>query len=155
MATPRVLMQDIKTPLTFHPGERWQYGASHTTAPVHYPDAPLTMSQAGLEWAGIAIERLTGVSLNEYMQTHIFKPLGLKNLNMIPTSEMKAKLAHMNYREASGQIVPCDHLYRQALVVETHEEKARLFNSGGIGLFAQPREYGRKSCFTADAPRFH
>ncbi|KAJ3496083.1 hypothetical protein NLG97_g2930 [Lecanicillium saksenae] len=98
-------------------------------------------SPIGVDWAGIAVERRTGVSLNEYMQTHIFKPLGLKNISMIPTSEMKANLAHMNYRDPSGKVIPRDHPYRQPLVVETAEEKAKLFNSGGGGLFAKPQEY--------------
>ncbi|KAJ6785523.1 hypothetical protein PWT90_03814 [Aphanocladium album] len=87
------------------------------------------LKEVGVDWAGIAVERLTRVSLNDYMQTHIFQPLGLENISMIPTPEMKTKLAHMNYRDPSGKVIPRDHLFRQPLVVETPEEKAKLFNS--------------------------
>ncbi|OAA70443.1 Beta-lactamase-type transpeptidase fold domain containing protein [Cordyceps fumosorosea ARSEF 2679] len=116
----------VNTPLIFHPGEGWEYGV-------------------GVDWAGIALERLTGVSLNVYMQTHICEPLGLESVNMIPTPSMKANLAYMNQRDAQGKVHPRNHFYRQPLVIETEEEKAQLFNSGGAGLFAKPQEYCRAS----------
>ncbi|EGX91563.1 Beta-lactamase-type transpeptidase fold domain containing protein [Cordyceps militaris CM01] len=117
-------VQDLKTPLIAHPGESWQYGTS-------------------IDWAGIALERLTGVTLNEYIQTNICKPLGLDSVNMIPTAEMKANLAHMSFRDPTGKIRPGNHFYRQPLVVSTPEEEANLFHSGGAGLFAKPQEYCR------------
>ncbi|KAM3551405.1 hypothetical protein ARSEF4850_007884 [Beauveria asiatica] len=117
-------IDDVKMPLLFQPGEGWQYGV-------------------GVDWAGIALQRFTGVSLDEYVQTHICKPLGLESVKFVLTPEMKAKVVHMHYRDPSGKLHPRDHLYRQALVVETEQEQAKLFNSGGAGLFAKPQEYCR------------
>ncbi|KGQ05251.1 hypothetical protein BBAD15_g9518 [Beauveria bassiana D1-5] len=121
-------IDDVKMPLLFQPGEGWQYGASHNTTD---------------SMSSIALERFTGVSLDEYIQTHICKPLGLGSVKFVLTPEMKAKVVHMHYRDPSGKLHPRDHLYRQALVVETKEEQAKLFNSGGAGLFAKPQEYCR------------
>ena len=45
-------------PLLFEPGQGWEYGS-------------------GQDWAGQAIEKLTGLSLEDYCQQHIFKPLGM------------------------------------------------------------------------------
>ncbi|KAL7623282.1 hypothetical protein AAE478_006963 [Parahypoxylon ruwenzoriense] len=113
-----------KMPLRFQPGEGWKYGV-------------------GIDWAGIVLERKTGTRLNDYIQENICKPLGLENVNMIPTQAMKEKLAYMNSREKDGNFIPRDHVYRRPLIVETPEEIAATFHSGGGGLFAKPQEYAR------------
>jgi hypothetical protein len=78
-------------------------------------------------------------------------------MNMIPTREMRTKLAYMHAREADGSLRPRDHLLRLPLVVDPDDEAevARVFNSGGAGMFAKPGEYARKflprqSVFDAD-----
>lgn len=118
-----------RMPLRFQPGEGWRYGV-------------------GIDWAGILLERTAGVTLNEYIQTNICAPLGLENVDMVPTKAMRERLAHMHQREKDGKLTPRDHLNRRALVVETPEEVAGLFHSGGAGLFAKPQEYTRRSSFS-------
>jgi CubicO group peptidase (beta-lactamase class C family) len=90
------------------------------------------------------LERLTGVSLNEYIQKNICEPLGLKNINMLPTQHMKDRLAYMHERNSAGKLSPRDHITRGPLVASTAEEKAACFQSGGAGLFAKPQEYARE-----------
>ncbi|KAG6359671.1 hypothetical protein INS49_013194 [Diaporthe citri] len=114
--------EDMISPLLFQPGEGWEYGV-------------------GIDWAGIALERVTGQKLNDYMKKSIFEPLGIKNMSMIPTPEMKSKMAYMNHRESDGTLRPRDHLARLPAAVSSKEEAERCFNSGGGGMFAQPREY--------------
>ncbi|KAI1466078.1 beta-lactamase family protein [Daldinia caldariorum] len=114
----------LKVPLRFQPGTKWNYGI-------------------GIDWAGIVLQRKTGLSLNEYIQKNICEPLGLKNVNMIPTQSMKDNLAYMHQRLHDGKLIPRDHLLRRPLVVETPAEIADTFNSGGAGLFAKPQEYAR------------
>jgi CubicO group peptidase (beta-lactamase class C family) len=85
------------------------------------------------------------MSLNDYFQQHIFAPLGLKNINMFPTPEMKAKLAWMNTRNpADGKCYPNlnGHLVRPQLMADA-EGKKQVFNAGGHGCFAKPSEYAR------------
>ncbi|KAH6896636.1 beta-lactamase/transpeptidase-like protein [Thelonectria olida] len=118
--------EDVKMPLLFQPGEGWEYGL-------------------GLDWAGIALERATGLSLNGYMQKHMFQPLGLKNMSMIPSRAMREKLAYMHSRDPDGTLQPRDHLLRLPLVVDpdNESETSGVFNSGGAGMFAKPQEYCR------------
>ncbi|KAK9454025.1 beta-lactamase family protein [Dipodascopsis uninucleata] len=114
---------DMMQPLVHHPGESWEYGIN-------------------IDWAGVLLERATKLSLNDYLQENVFKPLGIKNISMFPNEEMKSKLAHMNYRNSNGEMEPNDHLLRRPLIIESSEVKS-CFNSGGAGCFAKPQEYGR------------
>lgn len=116
--------EDIKQPLLFQPGERWEYGVN-------------------LDWAGLALERATKTRLNDYMQKNIFQPLGLENINMFPTPSMKERLVHLHQRGADGKLTRRDHLHRRALAVESKEAKDLIFHSGGAGLFATTADYGR------------
>ncbi|KAE8445798.1 hypothetical protein EG329_012856 [Mollisiaceae sp. DMI_Dod_QoI] len=115
-------MYDMLQPLVNQPGEAWEYGIN-------------------IDWAGIALERVTGKSLNDYLHENIFKPLGLNDISMIPTKSMKSKLAYMNQRHPNGSLIGRDHLLRRPLVVESAEEISSCFNSGGAGIFAKPRDY--------------
>ncbi|CZR52725.1 probable beta-lactamase class C and other penicillin binding proteins [Phialocephala subalpina] len=115
-------MYDIKQPLVNQPGTRWEYGVS-------------------IDWAGILLERATSMSLNSYMQRFIFVPLGLENISMFPTQNMKDKLAHMHTRNPDGTISRFDHIQRRPLIVDTDEQVKECFNSGGAGCFAKPQEY--------------
>ncbi|RMD42628.1 hypothetical protein DV735_g2468, partial [Chaetothyriales sp. CBS 134920] len=114
---------DFVQPLVNQPGEAWEYGIN-------------------LDWAGFAVERATNLSLDEYFQRNIFQPLGIKNISLFPSQEMKDKLAFMNSRSADGQLHPRDHLLHRPLVIDA-KEAATAANSGGAGAFAQPREYAK------------
>ncbi|RMZ79491.1 hypothetical protein DV738_g3328, partial [Chaetothyriales sp. CBS 135597] len=114
---------DFVQPLVNQPGEAWEYGIN-------------------LDWAGFAVERVTNLSLNEYFQQNIFQPLGIKNISLFPSEELKEKLAYMNSRSPDGQLHPRDHLMHRPLVIDS-KEAATAANSGGAGAFAQPREYAK------------
>ena len=111
-------------PLVNQPGEKWEYGVN-------------------IDWAGIVLERATGERLNDLIQKGIVEPLGLKNITMLPTPEMKKNLASMHQRWPSdaSKCEERDHIYREPLIAETKEEQEKLFNSGGAGGFAQPSQY--------------
>jgi len=113
----------LRMPLVHQPGENWEYGT-------------------GIDWAGILLERATGTKLNDHIQQGIMQPLGLKNVNMFPTPEMKQNLAFMHQRwPGSTDCEERDHIYREPILAETQEDRDRLFNSGGAGGFAKPTEY--------------
>ncbi|QDS77404.1 hypothetical protein FKW77_006281 [Venturia effusa] len=115
-------MFDMMQPLVNQPGERWEYGIN-------------------IDWAGIALERATHTSLNEYLHTNIFQPLELTDISMFPTKSMKSKLAYMNHRSPDGSLISRDHLLRRPLVVGNEQEISSCFNSGGAGCFAKPQDY--------------
>lgn len=62
---------------------------------------------------------------------------------MIPSLDMRRRLAYMNAKNPDGTLRARDHLLRVPLVVDLDNEAevARIFNSGGAGLFAKPQEY--------------
>ncbi|KAK4547186.1 hypothetical protein LTR36_001407 [Oleoguttula mirabilis] len=114
----------LQMPLVNQPGEKWEYGIN-------------------IDWAGIVLERATGVKLNDWIQQNIMQPLDLKAINMLPTDEMKKELAFMHQRWP-GDPSKCeerDHVYREPLIAETDHEKKHIFHSGGGGAYAQPTEY--------------
>jgi CubicO group peptidase (beta-lactamase class C family) len=47
-------------PLAFHPGDRWQYGAS-------------------TDYVGILVEKISGMTLDAFLRTRIFEPLGMRD----------------------------------------------------------------------------
>ncbi|RMX95270.1 hypothetical protein D0868_11820 [Hortaea werneckii] len=114
----------LRMPLVNQPGERFEYGIS-------------------IDWAGIVLERATGVKLNDWIQEYIMKPLKLENVNMFPTQHMKEQLACMQQRWPGepGKCEERDHIMREPLLAQTDHEKKHIFHSGGAGAYAKPTEY--------------
>jgi methyl acetate hydrolase len=75
----------IQTPLLFDPGDEWEYGSN-------------------IDWVGQVIEGITGKRLEEVMQQRIFSPLGMTSTAFKMTHSMRAKLAGMHQRDASGAL---------------------------------------------------
>lgn len=114
----------LSMPLVNQPGSRFEYGIN-------------------IDWTGVALTRATGISLDDWFTSRIIGPLGLKNISLFPTAEMKANLAYMHQRWP-GNAEHCeerDHMFRAPLIADTKERKAQVFQSGGGGGFANPREY--------------
>ncbi|OGM46211.1 hypothetical protein ABOM_004903 [Aspergillus bombycis] len=110
-------------PLVFQPGTGFQYGVS-------------------IDWVGVIIERATKIPLEEYFQTCIFAPLGVKDLAFYPTQNMKQRLAYMHQRAADGSLSVTDQLLRHALVKPVYATQEKLC-MGGCGCFGTPREYSK------------
>ncbi|KAF2271061.1 beta-lactamase/transpeptidase-like protein [Lojkania enalia] len=114
----------ISSPMVNQPGSMWEYGIS-------------------IDWAGIILERATGLRLNDYFQKYICGPLGLNATTMFPNKEQQQNLAYMHQRDTEGNLTVRDHAYRRPLNVVTKEQQANMFHSGGAGLFSKPREYAK------------
>lgn len=65
-----------KIPVNFKPGEKWEY------------------SNTAYDLLASIIERISGLSFNDYMQKYIFKPLGMKDSRVY------------NTRRSSNEIIP-------------------------------------------------
>lgn len=140
-------LPDFIQPLVFQPGEGWEYGVSRDN-PLHQlsrHQGAEYVGQIGIDWAGIALERVTGLRLNDYMRINIFEPLVINDISMFPSSSMMERLAYMNQRTPDGALLPRDHLMRVPLVETDEEQRSRCVHSGGGGLFAKPSEYCSKS----------
>lgn len=89
------------------------------------------------------LERATGLTLNDYFHEHIFQPLDLQSISLIPTEAMKQKLVQMSARAPDGQLSAIDPIQPRALTVGSEIDGKPFFHSGGGGGFAAPRDYCR------------
>lgn len=104
----------LTTPLRFDPGEGWDYGIN-------------------IDWAGKAVEKLSGQSLEDYMQANIFGPLGMKDTGFRLTADKRARLAGMHARGADGALSP--------MPFEMPQDPEFLM--GGGGLYGTAPDYLR------------
>ncbi|KAJ6492574.1 beta-lactamase/transpeptidase-like protein [Mycena vitilis] len=106
-----------RVPLKFEPGTDFGYGVS-------------------VDCAGFIVERLSGKSLEQYFQDHIFAPLSITSASFYLTPELKDRLLPLAYRTKNGVIEnwkgpsPIDH---DPAHVRVH--------MGGAGLYASEKDF--------------
>ncbi|GAC92914.1 beta-lactamase [Pseudozyma hubeiensis SY62] len=104
------------TPYASQPGEEWNYGFN-------------------IDWAGLAIEVVTGLDLETYYRQNIFEPLGIKDITFKPRSAgLFDRLAASHMRGPDGEILP----FIPLLLPE--EDKMESIYPGA-GLFGNGAEY--------------
>jgi len=101
----------LTLPLAFDPGERWEYGIS-------------------IDWAGKAVEAISGQALDQYMQHQILQPLGMTDTGFKIGDAQRRRLAKMHARTPDG-LVPIDF--------EIPQEPE--FPMGGGGLYSTVGDY--------------
>ncbi|KAB5550760.1 beta-lactamase/transpeptidase-like protein [Coniochaeta sp. 2T2.1] len=106
-------LEDILQPLVNQPGEKFEYGV---------------------------LERVTRMNLNDYMQKHIFQPLNIHDLSMIPSPLMRSRLVGLWQRNIDGSLSPREYLLSRALHTENFGE---CNHSGGAGLFGSIRQFSK------------
>ncbi len=104
----------LRTPLAFDPGERWEYGIN-------------------IDWAGKAVERVSGQKLGAYFHEHLFGPLGMGDTGFKLTASQRARLVAMHARQPDGSLKPIDF--------EIPQDPE--FEMGGGGLYSTASDYMR------------
>jgi methyl acetate hydrolase len=102
----------LKMPLIADPGEKWNYGIN-------------------IDWAGKAVERVSGLSLDGYMRERIFTPLGMTDTVFILKPDQQARLASVHARGADGALKP----------IAFGMPQAPEFFMGGGALYSTGRDY--------------
>jgi methyl acetate hydrolase len=102
----------LATPLLFDPGERWEYGIN-------------------IDWAGRAVEAVSGKPLAVYFREHIFAPLGMKDTDYAISAAQQSRLVSVHQRKPDGSL--------EAITVP--DPQWREFWSGGGGLSSTGRDY--------------
>ena len=104
----------LDAPLGFDPGERWEYGI-------------------GIDWAGRMAEAVTGgLNLEQYMQRHIFAPLGMRDTSFDPRPDWASRTVTVHARQPDGSLK----------ATETAPPPAnREFYPGGGGLLSTAPDY--------------
>ena len=101
----------LDLPLIADPGELWSYGIS-------------------IDWAGKAIEAVSGQTLDRYMQQNLLDPLGMTDTGFRITASQRKRLAKIHARTPDG-LTPTD--------MEIPQEPE--FHMGGGGLYSTVGDY--------------
>lgn len=103
----------LDLPLVFDPGAAWDYGI-------------------GIDWAGKAVEAVSGKTLGTYLAENLFAPLGMRDTGFRITDDQRGRLARVHARTPDGVITT------DFEISQTPE-----FEMGGGGLYATVSDYLR------------
>lgn len=110
--------KDWLTPLLYEPGTSYIYST-------------------GIDWAGVLVERISGLSLEDYFQEKMFRPLGLKDTTFIPREDIMKRAMKVYAQSPGGPLFPVP-----GGPVGKPETEAELnMHCGGAGLYGTTREY--------------
>ena len=105
----------IDIPLSFDPGERWEYGIN-------------------IDWVGLMVSAVTGLRLGEYIKQHITAPLGMASTGFNITPDMRTRLAKVHQRAATSDALT-------VLPFEVPQEPE--IDPGGGGMYSTASDYLR------------
>jgi CubicO group peptidase (beta-lactamase class C family) len=96
------------------------------------------------------IEQISCQRIGDYMQAHIFEPLGLADISLFPTDSMKSRLAKISTCSYDTESLSETAHFMQAVLQMSSKEWAETsFQNGGGGCFARPQDYcGKQLPFT-------
>ncbi|MDR3637939.1 MAG: serine hydrolase [Isosphaeraceae bacterium] len=100
-------------PLAHQPGEGWTYGLSHDVL-------------------GRVAEVVSGERFDQYLQTHLFAPLDMRDTGFRVPEDKRERVATLYRAELAGGLTPLPKNYG-----------TETFFSGGGGLFSTARDYSR------------
>ncbi len=95
----------LKTPIASDPGTRWEYGTN-------------------IDFAGKAVEVVSGLRLDVYLRDHLLEPLGMRDTGFKLTPELRERRVGMHTRNGDKSLLEIPH------EVEQNPE----FHVGGSGL---------------------
>jgi CubicO group peptidase (beta-lactamase class C family) len=73
------------SPLAFQPGDRWQYGSS-------------------TDFAAVLVEKMSGMTIDEFVRTKIFEPLGMRDTHYNIPREKMSRVAAVYRPDKDGHI---------------------------------------------------
>jgi len=108
-------------PLHYKPGERWHYSIA-------------------VDLTGVIVERLSGMALDEYLQTYIFEPLGMVDTFFeVPKKKMKRFLPNHYYDYGEKSLKTVQETKEKYNAMSNYEDVSMF--SGGGGLVSTAMDY--------------
>lgn len=104
----------LATPLVAEPGECWEYGI-------------------GIDFAGLAVEKVTGQRLDAVLQERVLGPLGMRDTAFRIGTAQRARLASMHAKAPDGTLS----------VIPFEVPQDPEFHMGGGGLYGTVLDYLR------------
>jgi serine-type D-Ala-D-Ala carboxypeptidase len=110
----------------FRDGRAKAWERLHSLHPLTPPGTKFVYSDVGYMLLGEVVEKISGKSLDEFAQTRIFTPLGMKDSGYRPQGELKSRAAPTEQRDGNW------------LQGEVHDPRANLLGgvAGHAGLFS-------------------
>lgn len=108
-------------PLFFQPGEKWMYGLNHDVL-------------------GYLIEIWSGMKLEDFFMSRIFKPLGMKDTYFNLPAEKGSRLVNFFQQDSTGAIKKQDKVFGGFLDMQYPLQKTDYFSGGG-GLSSTVYDY--------------
>ena len=108
----RTMQPELDLPLLFDPGEGWAYGASTRVL-------------------GHVVEAITGQKIDEFLQTRILRPLGMRDTSYLVPKEKYSRVVAVNARGGEG-----------AFVERPMPETLPANVAGDGGLYGTASDYG-------------
>jgi uncharacterized protein YbbC (DUF1343 family)/CubicO group peptidase (beta-lactamase class C family) len=115
---------DLKTPWE---GKETAYQMAFAETPQDPPGSKFSYSDINFIVLGVLVERVSGETLDEYCERHIFAPLKMMQTRFVPPATWRAKIAPTQYDES-------EHMLRAVV----HDPTARRMGgvAGQAGLFS-------------------
>lgn len=113
---PATSLASLHGPLACDPGRRWHYGF-------------------GIDWAGIAVERVTGQPLDQVFAEQIFDPLGMSDTGFEIAENARDRVASIHLRGADGALA--------IIPSPAGSPDEQEFRPGGAGLYGTASDYLR------------
>jgi CubicO group peptidase (beta-lactamase class C family) len=110
----RKTVPGVPGPLMFEPGRRWQYGQ-------------------GCDWAGVLVETISGLTLEDYFQKNILQPLGMADTSYILPAAKFDRYVSNYTRQKDGSLLQRER---------KQPNPPKTFNGGG-GLYSTAADYIR------------
>ncbi len=122
----------LNAPLAFEPGSNWEYGV-------------------GIDWLGVIVEAVSGMSLPEYFETNIFSRLTMKDTFFEIPQEKIDRVAHLLFRKETSRLLKFLFVLSPGELVEvplfskprTSREREKNEYSGGGGLYSTLPDYAK------------
>lgn len=109
-----------KLPLSFQPGEKWQYGLN-------------------TDLLGCLIEVISGMNLEAFLTKHIFEPLGMKDTYFNVPASKANRLATVYTEDDNHKIIKWSHTFRN--IDPDYPTMNKHYFSGGAGLSSTAFDY--------------
>ena len=109
-----------KLPLTFQPGEKWQYGLN-------------------TDLLGCLIEVISGMNLEEFLTATIFEPLGMKDTYFNVPASKANRMATVYTEDSLNHIIKWSHSFRR--IDPDYPLMNKHYFSGGAGLSSTAFDY--------------
>lgn len=109
-----------KLPLSFQPGEKWQYGLNS-------------------DLLGCLIEVISGMSLEAFLTKNIFEPLGMKDTYFNVPASKANRLATVYTEDSLHHVIKWNHEFRH--IDPDYPTMNKHYFSGGAGLSSTAYDY--------------